>query len=605
MTTLALQPHSIMWGDIQLTGVVDPDAPYSIAAMSTGTNFGNPVPLVDVLQSLAIDGALVVRTGWDQRQIVVRIRVRASDGASHAQVEALLNAYALMESPPAITWTSPLIDSEPAVFDVLQVRYDGDTDDGWDSSEIQSGDRFWLLTMACLPFARSEAIVDIPALPPAAGAPTVTTIDDCTATTNWTRTSTVPSPTGPTVTGGGLRVGGGSIVGGTYMLGLRRTAATSTTLPYLVLDVATVNLPSPTIGVKIDGVAATILATVTGTGESGSNQIYVAAPSGGSFTTLDVTATFTTGIVSGYSLTVYKVAQTDTIAVPSSTTRQQSRLATIYGSMPTRATLKLYDASPAQLGENILIYTCSNTAWTPPLRRLLTSGGGTITNDSAMVSGKRNTLAAGMVFNLPANTLAEAAYALLARIKCTTPGVLTWSATMVNGTPAATVGSDVTVSGSVNIPDTTAMTSSGYQVLDLADRLQLPPVLTEDDTYIVQLSITGTANMTFDEGWLFDLDNGRLTWVQDPGVGSGRPMEWIEVRSPELGSARPTVWAGTGALGAGAVCIDSYCKSFGAHRFNPGPMLVQTITTTSLLSQCELEYYPRWHTHPQRLDDAA
>lgn len=604
MTTPVLQDYSLTLGDIQLLGVVDPDPGYSITAISQGTNLGNPVPLVEVLQSLAIDGPLVVQTGWDQREIPIRIRVRAIDDPTHAAIEAAINAYALSDSPPPLVWTSPLDGAEPAVFDVLQVRYDGDTDDGWDSNEVQSGDRFWMLTLTCLPFARSQDPVTIAALPPAGGA-TVTTIDDCTAVTGWSRTSTVPSPTGPTVSGGGLRVGGGSIVGGTYRLGLLRTVATSTALPYLVIDVATAVLTSPTISVNIDGASAAILATVNGVGESGSNQYYVAAPSGGSFTTLEIVATFTTSIVSGYSMTVYNVAKTDTISVPSSTTRQQSRLATVYGSMPTRSSIQLFDATPAELGENILIYTSSNTAWAPPLRRWLSSGGGTITTDAAMVSGRRNTLGTAMVFLLPASALQAAAYSLLARIKCTAAGTLTWSTSVVNGAGVAVVGSDIVQSGSVTVPVTTAMTSSGYQVLPLADRLQLPAVQTEAADYLVQVSLAGTASMTFDEAWLCDLDNGGLTWVQDPGPGTGRPIKWIEVRSPEAGSARPSVWAGGAALGVGGVCIDSLCASFGTHRFDPGPLLVQTITTTSLFSQCELSYYPRWHTHPMNLDNVT
>ncbi|SFM98432.1 hypothetical protein SAMN05421671_4541 [Pimelobacter simplex] len=98
--------------------------------------------------------------------------------------------------------------------------------------------------------------------------------------------------------------------------------------------------------------------------------------------------------------------------------------------------------------------------------------------------------------------------------------------------------------------------------------------------------------MTLDESWLFAVHDGALTWITDSDS-----LTWIEIRSPELGAARPSVYGGTGAKGANSVCIDWKCKSFGAHRFEPGLMQIFTVASTSLVSQSELEFYPRYHSH--------
>lgn len=361
--------------------------------------------------------------------------------------------------------------------------------------------------------------------------------------------------------------------------------------PYLAVDVRSSHSSVrgvPTV--TIDGVVKTPISADSIAG--GLTRIYVAT---GNFTTLAVSVPQQTGpAVSGsddtFTLDVANVARTDTIGdKANSTLRQQSRTATVGGSAPTQAAIRLFDATPAALGSEILVHTSRNTAWQPPLRKWRASGSA-VTADAARVSGGRNTLAIPSVFRAPAAYFTEGTYSLMALMSISTSAVLGWSARMVSSTGAATVGSSVTVSGSITVPVT-----SGYQILNLA-AIPLPVVKAEADQ-MVELTLTGTANMTLDEGWLCGLHDGVLTWIRDTDS-----LSWIEIRSPELGAARPSIYGGTGAKGANSIDVSwkaagSTYGSFGTHRFEPGLMQIFTVTSTSLVSQSEIEFYPRFHSH--------
>jgi hypothetical protein len=100
MSIVTVQDESVTWGDLQLHGPLPVDATYEIKTMSDGTNFGNPVSIIEQVQSMAIDGALAARTGWDARSIPVRLRIGANDGETLSQVEQALTAQMLLDRPP-------------------------------------------------------------------------------------------------------------------------------------------------------------------------------------------------------------------------------------------------------------------------------------------------------------------------------------------------------------------------------------------------------------------------------------------------------------------------------------------------------------------------
>jgi hypothetical protein len=592
------QDHSITWGALQFAGPVDPDADYLIEAIAEGTDLGNPVPVIEVVRSLLTDGSLAVLEGWDNREAPIRLRLSAPEGVAGpalAAAEAALMAELMATSKSPLIWVPPATDAATCVFDVVAARLDRDTSDGWDAEEKQHECRYYLLTLTCLPFARPEESTVVPALAPTPPVPTVVDIDDCTSAAGWTITAgpNVTALTGPTASGGSVNTGatvhyGNPAITPSYAT-TRPGSITMGSTPYLRVTATVVGGASAQLMLHYGGGSRPAVAVATSSLVAGAYDYYFTP--GASLTSAIFYVYATPGIAEGSALSakIHHIARTDTI-VGAGTTRQQSRTATVSGSAPTQAAIRLFDATPGALGAEILVFTTRNTLWQPALRPYRAASAAP-TVDSSMVSGARNTLSSSMVFRIPATQLTSGTYALAARMNVTTGGTLSWSARMTSPLGFVTVGSSVVVSGS-----TTVAVTSGYQVLNLA-RIPLPVLAAEADQ-VVELTLTGTANMTVDEAWLFGLHDGVLTWIQDSDS-----LSWIEIRSPELGAARPSVYGGTGAKGANSVSIGWKCRSFGAHRFTPGLMQVFTVTSSSLVSQSELEFYPRFHSHV--LADAA
>lgn len=571
-----MQDYSIQW-DPSLPpfagpGSELPEAGYAVEAMADGTHFGNPQALIEVVKSLLTDGSLAVLEGWDNREAPIRLRLSAPTaiaGPALAEAEKALMLAVTARSKAPLVYIPPAQDAVTCVFDVVAAKLERDVSEDWDLEEVRREYRYYLLTLTCLPFARTEESVVVPALAPPPITPTTVIIDDGSSLTNWTASGAL---TGPPPTSGDTTA--------SHAMLTRTGAVALGATPYLKVTVnATYNgvASSPSFSIDGDIAAGTIIAQ--------SGNVYYLEP-GADFTTLRVLAvpTATWNPFPPSTVQVTEVARTNVLPV-SGTTRQQTRTATVQGSAPTQAAIRLFDATPADLGVDVLVYTTTNTNLSPALRPWRVSSAA-VTADAAMVSGGRNTLTSSMVFEIPAAKFTEGTYALMGRLNVTTGGDLTWSARMVNAAGATTLGSAITTSGTVTLGVTT-----GYEVLNLGS-LGLPVVAVEADQ-MVELTLTGTANMTFDEGWLFGLDDGALTWIRDATTD----LQWIEIRSPELSATRPSVYGGTGAVGNGAACIDFMCRSFGAHRFEPGLMQVFTVTTTSLVSQSELEFYPRYHSH--------
>jgi hypothetical protein len=572
----------ITWGGLDFVNpeAAPPAEGYLVHAMA-GTDFGNPQPLIETVKSMLTDGSLAVLEGWDNREVQIHLRIsapRATAGPALAAAEAVLFAQVQAEVKAPLVYVPPAPDAPTCVFDVVVAKLDRDTSDNWDIQE-QTGRayRYYLLTLICLPFVRGEDTVVVSAIPTPPPTPTTVLIDACTSTTNWS-----------VVNGGSLSTSGGAVlnqVSAPTKAGLLRTASvTMGATPYLKItfDAAQYPLgtPPPTSDMKssvtfrINGTPTDPLLVLNGVA-------YLQPPS--SFNRIQVDLPVSPS-GSGSLLSVADISRTDTI--PSTgTTRQLSRTATVGGSAPTQAAIRLFDPTPAALGTEILVHSSRNSNWQPALRPYRTASAA-VTADTAMVSGNRNTLTSSMVFRIPANLLTEGTYALLARMLVSTAGTLTWSAKMVSSTGAATVGSSVVTTGSAAVPTT----AGAYKVLNLA-AIPLPVLKVESDQ-MVELTLTGSPNMTIDEGWLFGLHDGALTWLQDTDS-----LTWIEIRSPELGAPRPSVYGGTGAKGTNSACVDWKCQSFGAHRFEPGLMQIFTVTSTSLVSQSEIEFYDRGHSH--------
>ena len=594
------QQHSLTWGALDFVDPNPTDAGYLLEACADGSNFGNPKALIQTVRSLLTDGSLAVIENWDNREIPIRIRISAPDaiaGPALAAGEAALMAELRAESKAPLVFTPPATDAPASYYDVVVAELERDYGGDWDAEESLREERYYLLTLTCLPFARPEATTVVAALgsPVPPGSATVTNIDDGTSTTNWAYTGTrfnMATLPPALVSSGGAVVGSGTVHYGTPTIApfyeVARTGTISfATEPYLRVSASVSGDGGATFSVS--GVGTLIASNPSAI--AGATDYYYDPP-GSSISSLNCRVTGTVGAPEGAAMgiSIHHVATTNTIGdATTSTTRQQARVASVSGSAPTQAAIRLYDATPAALGTEILVHTSRNSSWQPPLRRWRTSGSA-VTADAAMISGGRHTLATASVFRIPANLLTEGTYSLMARLNVTTLGTVGWSAKMVSSAGATTVGSSVVTSGSVTVGVT-----SGYQVINLA-ALPLPVVKAEADQ-MVELTLTGTSNMTVDEVWLFGLHDGVLTWLRDADS-----LTWIEIRSPELGAARPSIYGGTGAKGANSIDVSwkaagATYGSFGAHRFDPGLMQIFTVTSTSLVSQSEIEFYPRYHSH--------
>lgn len=588
------QGYSIQW-DPSLPpfagpGADLPDVGYAIEAMADGTSFGNPEALIEVVKSLLTDGSLAVLEGWDNRQAPIRLRLSAPTsvaGPALAEAEKALMLAVQASSKAPLVYVPPAQDAVTCVFDVVAAKLERDVSDGWDIDEIRREYRFYLLTLTCLPFAHPPNTVVVPALALPPGSPTTVVIDTCDSTTGWSGVSS-SNVTGTSLTASSGYVefaGTGTGSGQPPSIGLTRTGSvTMGATPYLRITISAQNAwdtsPDNSFTFTAGGVTSLVRPIATAA-TAGSVDYYVQPP-----------ASFDSMTVRGYSYgteaapiwrRVHEVARTDTIP-GSGTTRQRARTAAVSGSAPTQAAIRLFDATPADLGDDILVYTSRNVNLSPQLRPWRVTSA-SVTPDTARISGGRNNLSTPMVFRIPTANLNKGTYALLANINAQAPGDLSWSARMVDAAGSTTLGSTVTTSGTVSL------TTGGYKVLNLG-ALSLPVVSIEGDQ-LVELTLTGTSDLVVDEGWLFDLDNGALTWVRN----TASDLHWIEIRSPELAAARPSVYAGTGAVGSNPVCIDYMCESFGAHRFEPGLMQVFTVASSSLVTQSELEFYPRYHSH--------
>ncbi len=580
------QQHGLTWGALDFVSETPTDAGWLIEAVAEGASFGNPEPVVEIVQSLLTDGALAVTQRWDNREITMKLRLSGVDGDAIAAAEAALMAEVLATEKSPLVWTPPTDNAAVTVFDVVNARLDRDYE-GWDDDEVLQENRYFLLTLTCLPFARTEEKTVVPAL--SSGSATVTVIDACTSFTNWTAsflglTATSSGSTGGYVYGQGTKASSAAIAlsrnfptpasmgGDTYLRITVQASHAGTYSAYYEAHSTSGQYPLTLAATRTSSIAGAVdhyyYAPVVGGGTFTNLLVYIEIPSGGSATAF---------------LRVHEVARTSSIPAG----RQQSRTASVGGSAPTQAAIRVYDSSA--LGADVLVYTSRNTAWQVAMRTYRTMSA-TVTADTAMVSGARNDLSTPMHFEIPADVFTRGTYALVARMNVTAAATLPWTVGGIAASGASFFS--VKQAGSASLS-----TTSGYQIIPLGT-VTLPTLDVEGDQRVKVEFVTATASITVDEVWLFSLDDGALTWVKNPyhGVES---LTWVEIRSPELGAARPSVWGGKLTNRSDGVCIDLFCESFGSHRFSPGEMQIFTVCTSTETAKSEIEFYPRYHSHVQ------
>lgn len=164
---------------------------YYFEATTDGTEWSNAEAVVSSVTSELFEGAAIDVTGYESLPAQVTVRVCGRDMAAVATGAAELVKVCRREAMKALTYV-PADGTAPAtVFDVLEVTWDAPFDDINERQNVPR--RTYTLTLHCKPFPRSADLVTVPAATIATTAPTITSIDNGSSTTNWSTSAKVVS----------------------------------------------------------------------------------------------------------------------------------------------------------------------------------------------------------------------------------------------------------------------------------------------------------------------------------------------------------------------------------------------------------------------------
>lgn len=582
-------------GAIDLLGTANTSPGYWFDTYGDDLDLGTPEAVEKEITSFLQDGSIATIESWDNRTLTLPVGIRATSAANLAAAESALVAEVGIRN--ALTYT-PSGNGSPCVFDVVNSKLAFDFDDVLEANSLT---RVYSLTIVALPFARTAATTTASWAAPPAGTPTVTTVDDCTSTTGWARTTTgTGTASGPTVVSGTLQASMTSTVpSGPQVISVTETrtglSASMTSTPYVRLDAKTTAATStggfgPALSVKINGT------TVTPVAAGGSVRWY--AMPGGATTLTSIAVAATLNVNPGDQITVIAADVSRSSATfDVAGQRQTFRSVTIAGSARTQGSIALSDATPAALG-SVLVYTSPANAavFQPPLRAFLTSGN-TQTTDTSLISGKSSDLSTLHTFDIPASQVPAGGYVLMARVKHASASTydVTW-------TGRSRMGSTNLDSNPPTSVKPVALAAATWKVVNLGN-LTLPTA-TLGASGLVRIELSGPSGLLLDEAWLFNIwgdSAGRLSWVEC-GTGSpasGGPASVLFLDPASLASPVPHIRIGTASDGSDAYDpgVLGSLISFGDHEFRPGQMSIFTVSSNSIAMAGSVTYSPRYMTH--------
>lgn len=165
-------------GELDLMGWNDgPHGEFYVGTLAEGTDWGNPEPVRRALRRFLLDGSRSVKEYDDNRTIPLRLRVSSPDGLALAGGESALDQVDGRRCE--LVWTPPDDFAPPAVFLVESANLRHNMDDLGENRL----ERFYTLTLDCLPHAYSDQWVTVEALPQAVS--TRTEFEDCADLTGW------------------------------------------------------------------------------------------------------------------------------------------------------------------------------------------------------------------------------------------------------------------------------------------------------------------------------------------------------------------------------------------------------------------------------------
>lgn len=589
--------HLLTVGDLTFSDGGDsrpgkPDARWWFA--TTGENFdtGAAEPIERTIRTLLQDGARVVSEGRGNRTATIRVSVRGNDSRDLAEGEAVL--WALDGKSTLMTYRPADGLSPTSVFEVFTVSIAPITDD---FAETKFRDRAYTLRLVCHPTVRSVNEVLTPAIVSTTGDdPIITTIDDASSLTGWS-----------TQFGSLADAGGYLTVTGSGSPRPKFTAPSPIDLSssrYVSLVMCRDHrYASPSLSINqplesppelyVDGVDSPLVAM---TAEPFNRYRYhFLVPAG---TTAATVFLFAPDLSSPSvdNLQFLSLQRSDSPPI-SGTDRQKSMTVNVKGSARTQGNLEISHETDG-LG-SVLAYTWPqiDQAYSPPLRQYRTSGG-TEVGDEDLVSGALDVLDTELVFDIPARALAFGSHQWMVRVASDTTGAhdVDWTAqVLIGGTPVGPLRS-----GTRSIPF--GSTNTWRNVVLTAE--MLPNLLLPgNSTAVVRLTLVaaapGDADVSLDEGWLWNTSLGRLTWIEcevgTAAADGASNRAWLDAATFQRD--RPVAFRGFSEDRSDAYYAGAELLSPGRHEFEAGLMNVFTVTSGAQGAQTALRHYPRWGSH--------
>lgn len=605
MTTPELE---LVWdgGSLNLMGENDTAyGPVTFAALSDGTDWGNPQSIRRGLFSALADGSASVTDRHDNRTVVVKLQLSAADSAALAGGEAPLHMLSTKQRAE-LRWTPPNDFAAPAVFVVVASDLAHDHSSSWDLEEKRCR-RYYTLTLTCLPFARSIDPVAIEALAPFVAAPT--TLDTCTSLTGW---SDVYGGTTFALSGGGVEILGASAISDTVIATrsskLTKTIARAKRYLAVEYELITGQLFNPASGpvtYVVTSVGGAIIAPPL-VGAEGKWAFYDVSNTLGSIT--EIRFAFKAPIespgVTKSLARILTIAESDAPALTAG--RQSLRVIPTPGSARADGSLLIEsrDATTAGAGTSlgkVIVYT--GPQHDP---RMSPTRANTPTADATALSGKQYT-GTDHVFDRWARDFPPGSYTIWANVKRAAGSAsVDWSINLRATNPQnLALVRDL---GTITSPS--SLVGTGYNLIPLGV-MDLPGMGDASASILgLRFFVTPSTAVSLDELLFFNRTLGSLTIADTtntvgvvespPGTyttTAGASRVWVD--APTL-SSQGAVIAGRGVRGGSLpMSLATELLSWeGSHLFTPDATYMYLGTTGALDPKSTGEFRPGWHTHP-------
>ena len=553
-----------------------------------GLQRGKHTRITAVADSLIQDGSIERVVRDDNRDVQLVLCLDGTDSDALAQYEATLFRE-VNRGRNEFRWTPPDGFGATAVFDVLWADLAfADEGNVWDLDEIR-GRRNYVLTLRCLPFARSVDPFTVSGVTSGA-TPTTVVINDATAVTGWTEQPPSGSVRPAQQSGTDVFV---DVVTGYYpthpvLIYTPASPVDMTSTQYLHVYWRTTsvfytneNMPVTADGTPLTQVERTYIGGY-GDGPFGYHRTTYICPDA-SVSEFRITAPPMSGYAGGSSSGTFRIDKLErTNQAPSTgTLRQKSIRVEVPGSARAAASLEV--SHPTSGLGDVLVYTGA-AGYNPALSPFRVS---TTTADSEMVSGERGV---GGTYDIPAFLLRPGNYQLVTR--ATTEA--TYTATAVLRVGGVDVGTPTPGPTSALV---TPYVGATYMLHTLGSFMLPPREVPTATSATVRVVITATGGGTkeTDEAWLFYMPDDGSAHLSAIAAGTSKRM-WLD--APTIDRPHPACYVGNAADRSDAYGVDGAVSNWDEHLFPAGSNEVFVVTTTALDAQVELEGWARWLTHP-------